>query len=239
MEKHAEITSIAEVAPEVLLIEAVMTEPTELAFRAGQFISVRVDAGGRVHRPYSIASTPDDRSGFELLVKLLPGGVASTFVRGLHAGDSLDFSGPQGFFTCDPAHPGDVVFAVTGVGMAAALPLAATTLARPDETRPVRLYWGLRHAEDVFWRDRLDALAAASPRFSYEIFLSSPGAGWPGAQGRITSHLLDALPSLSQPTFYAVGNGAMIQELKKELVARGIDRKKQFHSEQFYGFEEP
>jgi ferredoxin-NADP reductase len=46
--------------------------------------------------------------------------------------------------------------------------------------------------------------------------------------------VLDALPSLASPTFYLVGNGAMINELKRELVARGVNRKAQIRTEAFF-----
>src|SRR5256885_10272965 len=49
----------------------------------------------------------------------------------------------------------------------------------------------------------------------------------------ITQRILDALPSLAQPTFYLCGNGAMIKEVKAGLVARGVDRKRQIRTEAF------
>ena len=64
---------------------------------------------------------------------------------------------------------------------------------------------------------------------------SSPGAwGWVGGRGRITPALLDRLPELSAPTFYLVGNGAMISELKRELIARGVNRRAQIRTEAFF-----
>ena len=45
---------------------------------------------------------------------------------------------------------------------------------------------------------------------------------------------LAALPSLLSPTFYLVGNGAMISELKRELLGHGVNRKKQIRTEAFF-----
>jgi hypothetical protein len=42
------------------------------------------------------------------------------------------------------------------------------------------------------------------------------------------------LPQLVSPTFYLVGNGAMISDVKRELMARGIDRKRQIRTEAFF-----
>ena len=41
-------------------------------------------------------------------------------------------------------------------------------------------------------------------------------------------------PPLRQPTFYLVGSGAMIRDVKAGLVARGVDRKRQIRNEVFF-----
>src|SRR5579883_2255455 len=110
-----------EVAPSMLLVRFDMLAPAELTFRAGQFISVLLDAEGREKRAYSIASSPRHRRTFELLVKLVPGGAASAMFAGLVLGDEVQFAGPAGLFLCEPRHPGDALFAATGSGIAAAL----------------------------------------------------------------------------------------------------------------------
>jgi hypothetical protein len=46
--------------------------------------------------------------------------------------------------------------------------------------------------------------------------------------------VLDHLPGLEAPTFYLVGNGAMITELKRELISRGVNRKTHIRTEAFF-----
>ena len=57
--------------------------------------------------------------------------------------------------------------------------------------------------------------------------------------GRITRHVLAAVPTLDRPVFYLVGNGAMIRELRGELEARGIERRRHIKTEVFYPVDEP
>jgi ferredoxin-NADP reductase len=45
---------------------------------------------------------------------------------------------------------------------------------------------------------------------------------------------LQEAPSLASPTYYLVGNGAMIAEIKTALVAAGVDRRKQIRTEAFF-----
>ncbi len=236
-EKIAHIASIKTIAPDVLEVDARMAEPGALRYRAGQFVSIRFPAGVKDdRRSYSISSEATRTDGFELLVKLLEGGLASRWFEGAKPGDALHFTGPMGFFTPDLEHAGDALFAATGSGIAAALPMIADVVARPpdQERGRVILWWGLRHAEDLYWRDRLDALAAKSSRFSYRIALSKPTADWPGERGHITEHVLRAAPALDSPVFYIVGNGDMIRDVKTGLLSLGVDRKKQIRTEIFY-----
>jgi CDP-4-dehydro-6-deoxyglucose reductase, E3 len=236
-EKVARTVAVAEIAPDVLEIDAGFVDPAALTWRAGQFISIRCgEPGGDrdARRSYSIASSPTRHDGLELLVKLLPGGAGSEFFKNLGPGSPIPFTGPMGFFTCELAHPADAVFAATGTGIAAALPMIVETLARPAEAGQVLLYWGMRDETELYWTDRLEALAAAHPRFRYEICLSRGSPEWAGTRGRINAHVIAALPRLTKPIFYLVGNGDMVRDLKALLIAAGVDRKRQIRTEIFY-----
>jgi ferredoxin-NADP reductase len=73
-----------------------------------------------------------------------------------------------------------------------------------------------------------------SPRLEVRLFLSGAAPDWRGPRGRITQAIVDELPRLERPTFYLVGNGAMIRDVKSELVKLGVDRKRQIRNEAFF-----
>jgi len=235
-EKVARTRAVRDLVPDVLEIDAEWMDPPHTSFRAGQFISIRCGdpkTGDRnARRSYSIASLPSRSDGCELLVKLLEDGVGSEFFRRLRPGDPIPFTGPMGFFTCELQHPGDAVFCATGTGIAAALPMMQETLARPQETGRVRLFWGMRNQRELYWLDRLAELE--HPRFSHEICLSRPENGWPGRRDRINAHVLAEAQAFVKPTFYLVGNGDMVREMKQALIDLGFDRKRQIRIEVFY-----
>ena len=93
--------------------------------------------------------------------------------------------------------------------------------------------WGARVESDLFAREEITALAARAGA-DLRIYLTAPETAWTGGRGRITAALLADLPRLAAPTFYLVGNGAMITEVKRELVARGVNRKAQIRTEAFF-----
>ncbi len=233
-EKLARVRDLRPIAPDVVELHAECVDPPAWSYRPGQFLSLRIGEGGNLRRSYSLASHPSEGSRFELLVKLLPVGVGSDYVRQLQRRDELHFTGPMGFFVPDLAHDGDVVFVVTGAGIAPVPAMAKEILSRPGEKGRVIVWWGMRHPEDVYWRDRFDALAASSPRFSWTLSLSRPPPGWTGAVGHVTAHVVAEAPALDKPVFYVVGNGDMIREVKAALEALGVNRKKQIRTEVFY-----
>jgi NAD(P)H-flavin reductase len=241
----AELSAREIIAPGIADLRFRLRAPERLTFQAGQFVSIAVPAhdapaagapGLVARRSYSIASHSDQGDVLRFIIRVIPTGAASELLMSLPLGGTLPMTGPHGFFVLDPAHAGDIVFGATGTGVAAVIPmlgeLARRQAAAPEHGRR-QLYWGLRHEEDLFAADEIARLCEASDT-ELSIHLTAPGAGWRGLRGRITAPLLQRLPELRDPTFYLVGNGAMITELKKDLVAQGINRKKQIRTEAFF-----
>ena len=227
------------IAPGIADLVFDMHAPAKLDFRAGQFVSIAVgeapDAGEPVpRRSYSIASPSDAGHALRFIIRVIPEGTASAFLMSLPFGAPINMTGPHGFFTLDASHAGDVVFGATGTGIAAVMPMLGELAARPEGARrSTVVYWGVRRESDLFAREEIEDLAArAGARLS--LHLTAPETGWTGARGRITPAILDELPSFETPTFYLVGNGAMITEVKRELVARGVNRKAQIRTEAFF-----
>jgi ferredoxin-NADP reductase len=230
---EATVARIAPLAESV--VEYTLALDESLAFRPGQFISVRVGEdgdGNAILRSYSVASSPG-RSELSLVVKLLDDGVGTRWLRTLTVGAPVRFTGPMGFFVLDLAHAGDVVFGATGVGIAPVLPMLDEALARAEHGGVI-LFWGNRKPSELFWQRELDERQRAHPRLDVRLFVSGGAPEWPGARGRITPAIVGELERLARPTFYLVGNGAMIRDVKAELVARGVDRKRQIRNEAFF-----
>jgi ferredoxin-NADP reductase len=235
----AELTARTLIAPGIAELTFAMRTPPRLDFKAGQFVSIAVPAAEHSaeivpRRSYSIASQSDLGETLRFIVRVIPEGKASELLMGLPLGAPIAMTGPHGFFVLDPAHPGDVVFGATGTGIAAVMPMLGELSRTPLAEGHRRLiFWGVRHESDLFARPEIEALAARAGA-ELNLYLTAPGPAWRGGNGRITAAVLDRLPTLSAPTFYLVGNGAMINELKRELVARGINRKTQIRTEAFF-----
>ncbi|HXT96350.1 MAG TPA: FAD-binding oxidoreductase [Polyangia bacterium] len=237
----AELVARETIAANIAELSFALREPAGLDFKAGQFVSISIGSDppdGEIHprRSYSIASQSDAGELLRFIIRVIPEGKASEFLMSLPLGTVVNMTGPHGFFVLDPVHPGDIVFAATGTGIAAVMPMLGELGRRRQTGGPARrclVLWGARVEADLFAREEILALAAQADA-ELRIYLTAPEATWTGGHGRITAALLAELPRLHAPTFYLVGNGAMITEVKRELVARGVNRKAQIRTEAFF-----
>jgi ferredoxin-NADP reductase len=237
----AELTAREMIAAGIAELSFAMREPAWLAFAAGQFVSMAVDAPSPSAEPvprrsYSIASQSDAGDVLRFIVRVIPDGKASEYLMSISLGSRVRMTGPHGFFVLDASHSGDVVFGATGTGVAAVMPMLGELARRREsgaEARRCLVLWGMRQEGDLFARAEIEQLVARAGA-ELHVYLTAPTETWRDGRGRITPAVLERLPELVAPTFYLVGNGAMITELKRELVSRGINRKTQIRTEAFF-----
>lgn len=228
----ARLRSRTAIAPRVLKVELDLIEPRPLLFRAGQFVTLTALTNNKtkaVRRSYSIASGSDRGEVLDLLVRVADGDAAAEYFTDLPLGTHVNLTGPEGSFVLDARHPGDIVFAATGTGLAPVMSMLSD-LRASTERRRRWVFWGMRSESDLFVLREIEALCASAQATLF-VHLTRPSTHWNGARGRIIPAILAQLPILHEPTFYLVGNNDMIRELRGALVAAGIDRQRQIRTE--------
>ena len=101
---------------------AIRSYYAEISFTSGQYVQLVVPPYGTikesVQRAYSMASRPGDSGRVELLIRLVPGGIATTYVHtALKVGDRVELVGPFGDFRVRDT-PAAMVCVAGGSGMA-------------------------------------------------------------------------------------------------------------------------
>jgi ferredoxin-NADP reductase len=194
-------------------------------YNPGQFIGFRLHFPGIGWRktPYCIVSPPTPERTFQLLVRLVPEGPLSIYLASLKIGDVIAFRGPTGRSMIPKREYDELILMATGVGIGPLIFLVWRLTEEGSDQR-VRLFWGLRLAEDICLVDELEQLARANPHFTYQLSLTQPPAGWTGLRGRITESVPPLIPTLGNKRFYLVGNGAMTEEISVALSDLGVDR---------------
>jgi ferredoxin-NADP reductase len=210
------------------VLELRFAKPEGFVYTAGQFLQFFIPTEDTpVVRSYSLCSTPAD-SYLAACIKILPGGKGSLFFEQASIGQTVKADGPLGRFVC---HDGSQshFFIATGVGIAPIIGMLRDEIENKKTDVPIYLLFGLRFEEDIFWIEKLDALKAAAPNFSYKIVVSRPSEQWEGLDGRVTDHL-DRHPEPHQ--YYLCGSGEMVKDVRTLLLDRGAS-KEEIHFEIF------
>ncbi|HET9844511.1 MAG TPA: FAD-binding oxidoreductase [Nitrospira sp.] len=220
----AKVIAIHQLTHDVRQIDFRLSEPPEIRFKAGQFVSFEVpDArtGRTVTRPYSIASAPSARTTVSLLLNFVPDGPGSTFLFKLNEGDTTNFSGPAGNFYLREDPTRDLLLVATGTGIA---PIRSMLLANAERPLPSRttVFWGLRSQHDLYYEEELSRLSRERPEHSHVITLSRPEPGWAGASGRVTTLIARQIQDVKQLAVYLCGNSGMITEVTRIIQAKGL-----------------
>lgn len=207
-------------------------------FRAGQYNRLRLWIDGEwVARPYSYVNAPDVRP-LEFYLVTVPDGPLTNRLVQLHPGDCVELMPrASGLFTLDHVPEArDLWLVSTGTGLGPFL-----SILRSHECwqrfEQVRLVHGVRHANDLNYRDTLLDLAREhAGRFRYLPIVSREGT--PDAlQGRITEALLDgrleraAGREIAAETTQVMlcGNPEMVRDSQALLRARGLERCRRGH----------
>lgn len=215
-----------------------LENPHILNFSSGQYVSLQVTEKGE-RRSYSICSSPGITHGFELLVDITPNGLGVQFLNSLQFGQSVSLLAPMGRFVLQSPEAvatgseDAVAFIATGSGIAPFRSMILDLLQERHDTRPIRLYWGLRRVEDLIWQDEFQDLVDFFPNFQFHPVLSQASEEWPLCRGRVTD-CLSVHPQLSQKTgYYLCGSNAMIEDVKQLLAAKAVVPES-IHHEMFY-----
>lgn len=220
--------------------------PVPFTFRAGQFLNLMVDVGGkRVGRSYTIASPPTRHAYLELTIKREGNGRVSRFLHDmLMTGHTIAVSAPAGRFTfdlqkppgktaaqradnkknaSDPAVDSGVVLIAGGVGITPVMSILRDLTDRCWAGK-IDLIFSVRTPADVIFADELRLLAVRHPNVKVHVTITRDApADWSGARGRITANLLKQLvPDVAGRRAFICGPDAMADAARDELVAVGI-----------------
>lgn len=199
------------------------------AFTPGQYAILTVPSSPTpLKRLYSFAGANTNKNVFELLIKLVPGGAASEYVRSLHMGASVEVMVPAGLFSQQKT-PKKKIYMVTGTGFA---PVRSfLTSAQDQKSLNGTLYWGMRNFSDIYMLEELLALKGASPSFSFFYCLSQQDSfnTIPAdllhyfRTGHIDTVWAAQTPSIDpNEEYYLCGSRIVIDSLRTLLLSRGV-----------------
>lgn len=200
-------------------------------FKPGQFFNLGLKAGETVlRRSYSAASSPG--APLEFFLSEIPTGGLTPHVFGLQEGDRILIDDtPLGFFTLDEVPEARCLWLVatgTGLGPYISMLRDGSVLGRFERVVVVH---GVRHPEQLAYREELESLASAMTHLVYTPVVSGAKERTPQLPGRITTQFesgnLEARvgdPFDADCHMLLCGNPAMIDEMTGLLKGRGFEK---------------
>ena len=202
-----------------------LDDDQEISQRPGQYVQVQAPSpSGPEFRAYSISSAAYDSKAVELVVRLVPGGIGSTYLHNLEAGDPVTFTGPYGEFYLNEDPSTEIVCVGGGCGMAPMKNIIYTLYDKwPDRT--CWLFFGCRTTEDIFYLERFQELQKKHPNFHVIYALSDelkPGEKWDGETGFIHLSVDKFLERGIARQAFLCGPPLMIEAVTRVLKEKGL-----------------
>ena len=187
-------------------------------FAPGQFNMLYLYGVGEV--PISIMSDPEDRDGIGHTIRAV--GRVTRGLAALQPGDKVGLRGPFGRgWPLQEMSGCDVVLVTGGLGCAPVVSVIHYVLRRRERFGKLVIVQGVKHAEDLVWREQYDRWATL-PDTQVLVAASQGGALWPWHVGRVTD--LFALAQFNPQRAMAMmcGPEGMMHAAADSLLARGL-----------------
>ena len=225
---HFKVARIIDHTVQIRELFLELTSQTEFNFKAGQFVMLHVPVAGAkaALRAYSIASTDQNKKGFKLIFKYVDKGLASQYVWDLREGYTVDMTGPFGkvFFQEPPTE--QIIFLNTGSGVSQHFSFLESKMNQYPNVK-YKMFFGIRYEQDIYYQSELQRLQKNLPYFEYQYVVSRPSESWIGRKGYVQECLINIDYKHIPTTFYLCGNGAMIKDVKKQLIEiDGVEKTK-------------
>ncbi|MCJ2141579.1 benzoate 1,2-dioxygenase electron transfer component BenC [Methylobacterium sp. E-066] len=217
-EQGGEIVSIDLVSDSTIVLRLRPDDPGAITFLPGQYVNLTVPGTTR-HRAYSFSSKPGaDEVSF--LIRNVPGGLMSDWLSKTGApGIRMSFVGPNGSFYLRAVER-PVILLAGGTGLAPILSMLEV-LADQGVAERIHLVYGVTRDGDLVEIDRIEALAARLPRFTWVSCVADPESGHP-RKGYVTQHLSDEHLNAGDCDIYLCGPPPMVEAVRGFLTEKGV-----------------
>ncbi|MDI5983334.1 anthranilate 1,2-dioxygenase electron transfer component AntC [Halomonas sp. M4R5S39] len=221
------VSAVEQVSDAAAILEVTLDDPAQaLPYLPGQYARLEVP-GTDEWRAYSFATSAVKEGRLRFLIRLLPSGVMSDYLRDrCTPGDAISLEAPLGaFYLREIQRP--LLMVAGGTGLSAFLGMLEQLAEKGECAQPIRLCYGVTQEQDLSELARLDALTEALPDFAFDTIVMNPSEAWRGKQG-VVCDLFD-LDFLAQPfDAYLCGPPPMIEASKHWLEAREVGEHRVF-----------
>lgn len=215
---EAAISDVRQLSASTIALSIKGEALSRLAFLPGQYVNLKVP-GSDQSRAYSFSSLQKDGE-VSFLIRNVPGGLMSSFLTSLaKAGDSMSLAGPLGSFYLRPIQR-PLLLLAGGTGLA---PFTAMLekIAEQGSEHPLHLIYGVTNDFDLVELDRLQALAASIPNFTFSACVANPDSRYP-QKGYVTQHIAPQHLNGGNVDVYLCGPPPMVEAVSQYVREQGL-----------------
>lgn len=228
------VESVIDLTHDIKEIRLQLDEPAEISHRPGQYVQVQAPSpDGPVFRAYSISSPVYEPNLAELIVRLVPGGIGSTYLHNLNIGDTVNFTGPYGEFILSEDPSVEIVCVGGGCGIAPIKNIIYTIYDRWPQRR-CWLFFGCRTTKDIFYLREFEKLAENYANLNIVYALSDKlqeDEHWDGETGFIHLAVDKYLEVGIKRQAFLCGPPPMIEAVTRILEEKGLGSEDIFYDE--------
>ena len=202
-----------------------LSDGEAIEFVPGQYVQLQAAPYGgvreSVYRAYSMSNPPSDDRAVETIIRLVPGGICTTWVfTVLTEGQEVSFTGPYGHFRLTGGDR-EMIWIAGGSGMAPFWSMLRH-MKEANIARRCTYFFGAVRKRDLFLLDELRRMERELDWFTFVPALSNPAPDdeWDGQTGLITEVVDRGIDTLAGKEVYLCGSPGMID------AAVGIIRRK-------------
>ena len=221
------VEDIQQLTHDIKYVRLALQEPGQIDFKAGQFVQFYSAPYGKVKesvfRAYSMASKPSDNKIVELIIRLVPQGICTTYVHtALKIGDAAKISGPYGDFYLR-GQANNLIFIAGGSGLAPMRSIILDVLEKGLD-KQMTFYFGAVTRRDLYYVEFFNDLAEKNANFNFLPVLSAPAPenNWNGEVGLITEAVDRHLAAAADHEAYLCGSPGMINACLSILKKKGF-----------------
>jgi Na+-transporting NADH:ubiquinone oxidoreductase subunit F len=211
-----------------------LIEPDKIDLIAGQYVQLLAPVyrkgGEEVYRAYSVSSDPDQKDSLETIIRLVPGGICTTYCfEYMKVGDQVRLNGPYGdFHLSDTDAP--MIFIAGGSGMAP-IKCILHQMKNTDNKRKTVYYFGANKVNELFLLDEMKQFEAELADFRFVPVVAAPAEGenWSGETGLVTEAVQRDLQNAPEYEAYLCGSPGMIDAAIRVLSELGMPEESIFY----------
>ena len=211
-----------------------LKDPKVMEFKAGQYVQIDSKPypgmAEQVSRAYSISSVPSETDAVELIIRLVPNGICTTFMHEhVKEGDTITMRGPFGdFYLREGAD--ELIFIAGGSGLAPVKSMVFDILEKKLDKK-MTFFFGAVTKKDLYYVELFKDLEKRYENFRYIPALSGPlpEDKWEGEVGLITDVVAKYVETPDNKQAYLCGSPGMINACINVLSGIGLTEEEIFY----------